>query len=129
MKYLLCFCLLFFTACERRSASDLIMRCEQITGLDQLSEYVTNAKGVHSSSEGEYFLLALNTQREHELIKDLETKGFSSWVRGGIQYGPINEGWETSDDLIYSMIKGARETRLVAFSKNKSVLYVIYRER
>ncbi|MDZ4788042.1 MAG: hypothetical protein SH807_03800 [Blastochloris sp.] len=129
MNYLLCFCLLLFTACERRSPSDLIKRCEQITGFDRLGEYVINVKSLHSASEGEYFLLTLSKKLEPELIKNLETKGFSVWARGGIEYGPINEGWDRSDDLIYSMIKGARETRLVAFSKTKGVLYIIYREK
>ena len=84
---------------------------------------------MRTSSSGEYYLLISNKKRETELIGSLEAKGFSGWARGGIEYGPINEGWEPTDDLVYSMIKQAKETRLVAFSKKRSVLYIVYWEK
>lgn len=103
-----------------------ISRCEEITGINDLNGLLNDVKKYHFQKGGNEYYTLYSSPHQIDKIKELlDRQGFSNWKKGGITYGPIDVGGVPSDNVVYSIIKEANGSRLVAINYDRNEVHVI----
>jgi len=104
-----------------------LIRCEEIFHLDLLSDRGLEIRPLTrwEPFENPKFRMHVENGKLDTIIEYLEDNGYSKWEKGSVQYGSLNVGGNTSDEVYYSKKRTGKNVDIMAYDKKSGFLYAI----
>lgn len=104
-----------------------LIRCQKIFGFSSL-----NNRGLTLQPflkwkpfETPKFRMSIESGKLNSVKDYLAKFGYTEWTLGGLQYGSLNMGWDSSTDLYYSKKRIGKNVQIVAYDETNNLLYAI----
>jgi len=104
-----------------------LRRCQEIFGLDSLEGRGAELRPFlkWKPFETTKFRMKVGREKVTDLKNYLVRCGYTKWVEGGIQYGSLNMGWDSTTKIYYSKKQIGRHVHIMAYDMTNDLLYAI----
>ncbi|MGJ8644449.1 MAG: hypothetical protein ACSHX9_13655 [Luteolibacter sp.] len=102
-------------------------RCSSVFGLSELNSLNLEHKPFFRWElfESPKFRFRISQSDFTELSRVLSSSGYSEWERGGVSFGSVSHGWESTEDFIYCKSRHNGANCYWSYSKSKKLVFAI----